>query len=69
MDLDPEHTPTAASSSHKGGQCRPSAYSERPHASADTSILADQLNPARHIDQEKQVAPHVDVATPMAMSP
>eukprot|EP00959_Pyramimonas_sp_CCMP1952_P418581 8768982-Pyramimonas_sp.AAC.1 len=72
MDLDPEHTPKAASSWRGGGQCRPYAYPERLHASADASILADQPNSrftVQHIGQEKQVAPHVDVAMQMATSP
>eukprot|EP00959_Pyramimonas_sp_CCMP1952_P385181 8072639-Pyramimonas_sp.AAC.1 len=69
MDLDPEHTSTAESSWHKGGQCHPSAYPERPHASADTSTLADQLNFSVRRIEEKQVAPHVDVAMQMAMLP
>eukprot|EP00959_Pyramimonas_sp_CCMP1952_P096942 2026431-Pyramimonas_sp.AAC.1 len=71
MDLDPEHTPpTSASNWHWGGQCRPSACSERPRASADTSVLADRLNfSVWRVGQEKHVAPHVDVAMQMAMSP
>eukprot|EP00959_Pyramimonas_sp_CCMP1952_P235551 4922704-Pyramimonas_sp.AAC.1 len=72
MDLDPEHTPKAASSWRWGGRCRPYACPERLHVSADTYTLADQPNSrfsVQHGDQEKQVAPHVGAAMQIATSP